>query len=103
MKISYNWLKQYINIDLPAEKVAEILTDTGLEVESVEHYESVKGSLSGLVVGEVKTCEKHPNADRLKVTTVDVGGPELLRIVCGAANVAQGQKVIVATEGTILY
>lgn len=103
MNISYNWLKQYLNIDLPKEEVSSILTSIGLEVESVETYETIKGGLEGFVVGEVKTCSKHPNADKLSVTTVDVGGPEVLPIVCGAPNVAAGQKVIVATVGTTIY
>ncbi len=103
MTISYNWLKAYLPITLPAEKVGEILTDTGLEVEGIEKVESVKGGLDGVVIGLVKTCVQHPNADRLKVTTVDVGQAELLQIVCGAPNVAVGQKVPVATVGTTLY
>ena len=103
MKISYNWLKQFINIDWDAEKTGELLTDLGLEVEGIESYQSVKGGLEGVVIGEVLTCEQHPNADRLKVTTVDVGGDEPLKIVCGAPNVAAGQKVPVATIGTTLY
>ncbi|MCL4140898.1 UNVERIFIED_CONTAM: hypothetical protein GTU68_000419 [Idotea baltica] len=103
MKISYNWLQQFLNIDLEVEKIGEILTDLGLEVEGVEKVESIKGSLEGIVVGEVLTCEKHPNADRLKVTTVDLGNGEPLQIVCGAPNVAAGQKVPVATVGTTLY
>jgi len=103
MKISYNWLKQFLEIDLEAEKVGEILTDLGLEVEGIETIESVKGSLKGIIVGEVLTCEKHPNADRLKVTTVDLGNGEPIQIVCGAPNVAVGQKVPVATVGTVLY
>ena len=103
MKISYNWLQQFLKIDLEAEQVAEILTDLGLEVEGIEKYESVKGSLDGVVVGEVLTCEQHPNADRLKVTTVDVGFDKPLSIVCGAPNVAAGQKVPVALIGTTLY
>lgn len=103
MNISYNWLKQYINIDLQAEEVGKILTSIGLEVEGIEPYETIKGGLEGFVVGEVKTCAKHPNADKLSVTTVDVGGPEVLPIVCGAPNVAAGQKVIVATVGTTIY
>ena len=90
MKISYNWLKQFINIDWDAEKTGELLTDLGLEVEGIESYQSVKGGLEGVVIGEVLTCEQHPNADRLKVTTVDVGGDEPLKIVCGAPNVAAG-------------
>ena len=97
MKISYNWLKEFLNIDLEAEKVSEILTDLGLEVEGIETIESVKGSLKGVVVGEVLSCEKHPNADRLKITTVDLGNGEPIQIVCGAPNVADGQKVPVAT------
>ena len=102
MKISYNWLKQYIDTDLTAEEMGKILTDTGLEVESIEKIEAVKGGLEGVVVGEVLTCEKHPDADKLKVTTVSIGG-EPLQIVCGAPNVAAGQKVIVATVGCTLY
>src|SRR5210317_2058925 len=103
MKISYNWLKQFLNIDWEAEKTGELLTDLGLEVEGIENYQSVKGGLEGVVIGEVLTCEQHPNADRLKVTTVDVGTSEPLKIVCGAPNVAVGQKVPVATVGTTLY
>ncbi len=103
MKISYNQLKQYINLELDYKETAKILTDIGLEVEGINKYESIKGSLGGLVIGEVKTCEKHPNADKLSVTKVDIGKEELLSIVCGAPNVAAGQKVIVATVGTILY
>ena len=103
MKISYNWLKEYVNIDLPAEEVARILTDTGLEVEGLEKVEAVKGGLKGVVVGEVVECERHPEADRLNVTKVNVGGKELLNIVCGAPNVAVGQKVVVATVGCTLY
>lgn len=103
MNISYNWLKSYINTDLDVTKLAAILTDIGLEVGSVEAVESVKGGLNGIVVGEVLTCEKHPNADKLSCTSVNVGGDEPLPIVCGAPNVAAGQKVIVATVGTTLY
>lgn len=103
MKISYNWLKQYVNCDLSAEDAGKYLTDCGLEVEGLEEFESVKGGLKGLVVGQVLTCEPHPDSDHLHVTTVDVGGETPLNIVCGAANVAQGQKVIVATIGTVLY
>ena len=103
MKISYNWLKQFINIDWTPEKTSELLTNLGLEVEGLEAYASIKGGLKGIVVGEVKTCEKHPNADRLKLTTVDVGDDQILKIVCGAPNVAVGQKVAVATIGTTLY
>ncbi len=103
MKISYNWLKEFLDIDLDVEKIGEILTDLGLEVEGIETFESVKGSLNGVVVGEVLSCEQHSNADRLKVTVVDLGNGELVQIVCGAPNVAKGQKVPVATIGTILY
>ena len=102
MKISYNWIRQYINTDLSPEEIGILLTDTGLEVEGIERIESVKGGLEGVFVGEVLTCDKHPDADRLKVTTVSIGG-EPLQIVCGAANVAVGQKVAVATVGTTLY
>ena len=103
MKISYRWLKRYLSLDLTPERVAEILTDTGLEVEGVEEVESVKGGLRGVVVGKVLTCEQHPNADRLRITTVDVGEGEPLQIVCGAPNVAAGQTVPVALVGTTLY
>lgn len=103
MNVSYNWLKRYINLDLPAEKVSETLTSIGLEVGSIEEVQSIKGGLEGLVIGEVLTCEEHPNSDHLHVTTVNVGQGEPLGIVCGAPNVAAGQKVVVATIGTILY
>lgn len=103
MKISYNWLKSYINTDLSPEKAGELLTGCGLEVEGIEKTESVKGGLQGVVIGEVKTCVKHPDADKLSITTVDVGAEELLHIVCGAPNVAAGQKVPVATIGTVIY
>lgn len=103
MKISYNWLKQFIKIDWNAEKTGELLTDLGLEIEGIEAYQSVKGGLEGVIIGEVLTCEQHPNADRLKVTTVNIGAKEPLHIVCGAPNVAAGQKVPVATIGTTLY
>ena len=103
MKISYNWLKEYIDIDLDATIVARYLTDTGLEVEGIEHVESVKGGLKGIVIGEVLTKEQHPNADRLSITTVNIGQEEALKIVCGAPNVEAGQKVPVATIGTVLY
>ena len=103
MKISYNWLQQFLKLDWESEKVGTLLTDLGLEVEGIETVESVKGSLKGVVVGEVLTCEKHPNADKLKLTTVDLGNDEPVQIVCGAPNVAAGQKVPVATVGTILY
>ena len=103
MKISYNWLKQFIKIDWKSEETAALLTDLGLEVEMVEKYQSVKGGLEGIVVGHVLTCVQHPDADRLKVTTVDLGDGIPLQIVCGAANVAADQKVLVATIGTTLY
>ncbi|AQS93319.1 phenylalanine--tRNA ligase subunit beta [Polaribacter sp. BM10] len=103
MKISYNWLKQFLQTDWDAVKTGELLTDLGLEVEGIETKESIKGSLKGIVVGEVLTCVQHPNADRLKVTTVDLGNGEPVQIVCGAPNVAAGQKVPVATIGTTLY
>ena len=103
MKISYNWLNTLINVNLSPEKIDELLTGTGLEVEGITQYNTIKGGLEGIVVGEVKTCIKHPNADKLSVTTVDVGGPELLHIVCGAPNVASGQKVLVATVGCTVH
>jgi phenylalanyl-tRNA synthetase beta chain len=103
MKISYKWLKELIEITETPEEIGKLLTATGLEVESIEEVESIKGGLKGVVIGEVLTCEKHPEADRLKLTTVDVGLAEPLSIVCGAANVAAGQKVIVATVGAVLY
>jgi len=103
MKISYNWLKQFLEIDLEIDYISELLTDLGLEVEGVEKIESIKGGLEGIVVGKVLTCEQHPNADKLKVTTVDIGQESPVQIVCGASNVAAGQKVPVATIGTILY
>ena len=103
MKISYNWLKQYIQCDLPAEELGKTLTGTGLEVEDTTRYESVKGGLKGVVVGKVLTCIDHPNSDHLHITTVDVGQAEPLHIVCGAPNVAAGQKVLVATIGCELW
>jgi len=104
MRISYNWLKQFIKTDLQSNEIADILTDLGLEVEGVDTFESLKGGLQGVVVGHVITCEKHPDADKLKITTVDIGdGNRPLQIVCGAPNVAVGQKVPVATIGTKLY
>ncbi len=103
MKISYNWIKDYLKIDLEPEKVSAILTAIGLEIEAMEEWESVKGGLEGVVIGEVLTCSKHPGADKLSVTTVDIGTGEPLKIVCGAPNVAAGQKVPVATTGTTVY
>ena len=102
MKISYNWIKQFLKIDLPPEQVSEILTNLGLEVEGITTFESVEGGLEGVIVGEVLQCSQHPNADRLWITEVDLG-TEKVTIVCGAPNVAQGQKVAVATVGTSLY
>ncbi|MBX9784550.1 MAG: phenylalanine--tRNA ligase subunit beta [Chitinophagaceae bacterium] len=103
MTISYNWLHQYLPLIIEPEKLSRILTSIGLEVESMEAYEEVKGGLKGLVIGEVLTCEKHPDADKLSLTTVNVGGAEPLQIVCGAPNVAVGQKAVVATVGTTIY
>jgi phenylalanyl-tRNA synthetase beta chain len=103
MIISYNWLCEYLPETIEPEKLSKILTSIGLEVESLHKYEAVKGGLNGLVIGEILTCEKHPDADKLKLTTVNIGAKENLRIVCGAANVAAGQKVVVATIGTTIY
>jgi phenylalanyl-tRNA synthetase beta chain len=103
MKISYNWIKDYLKIDLEPAKVAEILTAIGLEIEGMEEWVSVKGGLKGVVIGEVLTCKKHPAADKLSVTTVDIGGPQPLQIICGAPNVTAGQKVPVATIGTVVF
>ena len=103
MKISYNWLKQFIKIDWDAEKTGDLLTDLGLEIEGIETFESVPGGLKGIVVGHVLECDQHPNADRLKITKVDLGNGEVVQIVCGASNVAKDQKVPVATIGTLLY
>ena len=102
MKISYNWLQQFLKIDLPIEEISVLLTDLGLEVEGTQHFESIKGGLKGVIVGEVISCEQHPNADRLKKTEVHLGNNEIVPIVCGAPNVAKGQKVLVATVGTTL-
>ena len=103
MNISYNWLKQFLEVDWKPEETGELLTALGLEVEGISEFESVKGGLQGVVVGQVLTCVKHPNADRLSLTTVDIGEEKSLQIVCGAPNVAVGQKVAVATVGTTLY
>lgn len=103
MKISYNWLKQYINVDVEPDKVAKLLTGCGLEVESMESFQSVRGGLKGVVIGEVLTCVKHPNSDHLSITTVDAGYESPFHVVCGASNVAAGQKVALATIGTTLY
>jgi phenylalanyl-tRNA synthetase beta chain len=103
MTISYNWLCDYLPVKIEPERLSRILTSVGLEVENIEKYESVKGGLKGLVIGEVLECSPHPNADKLKLTRVNTGGPEPLSIVCGAANVAAGQKVVVAVPGTTIY
>ncbi len=103
MRISWNWLKRYADIDISPEMGAEILTSTGLETESVEHFEPVKGMLRGVVVGHVLSCDPHPDADRLRICNVDVGSEDPLWIVCGAPNVAAGQKVLVATVGSVLH
>jgi phenylalanyl-tRNA synthetase beta chain len=103
MTISYNWLSDYLPETIEPDKLSKILTSIGLEVESLEKYESIKGALAGLVIGEVLACTQHPNADKLKLTSVNVGGAEPLQIVCGANNVAAGQKVVVATAGTTIY
>lgn len=103
MTISYNWLQQYLPKQLSVEELSAILTSIGLEVEGTELVEAVKGGLKGLLIGEVLTCEQHPNADKLKKTTVNVGGDRALNIVCGAANVAAGQKVVVATVGCMVH
>ena len=103
MIISYNWLSEYLPEIIEPEKLSKILTSIGLEVESLHKYEAVKGGLNGLVIGEVMSCEKHPDSDKLKLTTVNIGTPEKLQIVCGAANVAVGQKVVVATIGSTIY
>src|SRR5690554_4060455 len=103
MKISYNWLKNYVKTDHSPQRLSEILTDTGLEVEGLNKVEAIKGGLAGVVVGEVTKCEPHENADKLNVTSVNIGEEGELQIVCGAPNVAKGQKVIVATVGCTLY
>ena len=104
MNISYNWLKEYLKFDLTPQQTSEVLTQIGLETESVEEVQTIKGGLKGLVIGEVLTCKDHPNSDHLHLTTVNIGdGNEPLNIVCGAPNVTAGQKVVVATVGTTLY
>lgn len=103
MNISYNWLKDYLDFDLQPDEVAAALTSIGLETGGVEEVQTIKGGLEGLVIGEVLTCEEHPNSNHLHITTVNVGGAEPLQIVCGAPNVAAGQKVVVAVNGTKLY
>lgn len=103
MHISFNWLREFTKTDLSATEVGTMLTDLGLEVEGIKHYQSIKGGLEGVVIGKVLSCEKHPNADKLKVTQVDIGESEPIQIVCGAPNVAAGQTVPVATVGTTLF
>jgi phenylalanyl-tRNA synthetase beta chain len=103
MKISHNWLREYLNFDIEPDELSTILTSIGLEVEGVEEWESVRGGMKGIIIGRVLTCEKHPDADRLSVTTVDTGGSEPLHIVCGAPNVAAGQVVAVALPGTVIF
>jgi len=103
MKIGYNWLKEFIPEIPNPQKVSDILTAVGLEVERLEKFEEIKGDLQGLLTGEVVECEKHPQADKLKVTKVDTGNSETLQIVCGAPNVAVGQKVVVAPVGCTIY
>jgi len=103
MTISYNWLCDYLPVKIEPERLSRILTSVGLEVEHIEKYESVKGGLKGLIIGEVLECTQHPNADKLRLTSVNVGGPQPLQIVCGASNVAAGQKVVVAIPGTTIY
>ncbi|MEQ9402791.1 MAG: phenylalanine--tRNA ligase subunit beta [Cyclobacteriaceae bacterium] len=103
MKISYNWLREYIDFDQSPEEISEILTQTGLEVEGIEQIEKIPGGLKGIVIGEVISCEQHPNADKLKITKVDIGADGLSDIVCGAPNVAAGQKVLVATVNSTIY
>ena len=103
MQISYNWLKRYIDIDFKPEMLGEMLTDLGLEVEGVEAYEKIPGNLEGLIVGEVMSVAKHPNADKLTLTEVDINNGEPLKIICGAPNVSVGQKVVVAQPGTTIF
>ena len=103
MKISNNWIKQFINLKESTEDTSKLLTELGLEVEGISNFESIKGGLRNIVIGKVLTCEKHPNADRLKVTTVDVGEEENIQIVCGAPNIELGQTVAVAMVGAKLY
>jgi phenylalanyl-tRNA synthetase beta chain len=103
MKISYNWLSQFIELEKSAAEIGNILTSTGLEVEAIEDFSEIKGNLDGFVIGEVLTCDSHPNADKLSLTTVDIGGGVIAPIVCGAKNVAKGQKVVVATIGATIH
>src|SRR5262245_59746717 len=103
MTISYNWLSEYLPQAIEPEKLSKILTSLGLEVESLNKYENIKGGLKGIVIGEVLSVEKHPNAEKLTLTTVNIGKDQPLQIVCGAPNVAVGQKVVVAPVGSTLY
>jgi len=103
MNVSYKWLKEYVDFDMTPQQVADALTSVGLEVDAIEEVQSIKGGLEGLVVGEVLTCEAHPNSDHMHVCKVNLGEGKEEQIVCGAPNVAAGQKVIVATLGTKLY
>ena len=103
MNISYKWLKEYVDFSLSPNEVADALTSIGLEVDGVEEVQAIKGGLRGLVVGHVLTCEPHPNSDHMHICSVDLGGEAPVQIVCGAHNVAAGQKVVVATLGTTLY
>ena len=103
MTISYNWLHDYLPVKIEPEKLSRILTSIGLEVESMELFEEVKGGFRGLVIGEVVECQKHPNADKLSLTKVDIGQDSMLSIVCGAPNIAKGQKVVVAPVGATIY
>ena len=103
MNISYNWLKDYLDLSLTPEEVSSALTSIGLETGGIEEVQAVKGGLEGLVIGKVLTCEAHPNSDHLHITTVDLGDGVPTQIVCGAPNVAAGQHVVVATIGTVLY
>ena len=103
MKISYNWLKQFVDIPYGPEELSKALTDCGLEVEHLAQWKSLEGGLEGVVIGKILTCEKHPNADRLSVTTVDAGDGVTRQIVCGAPNVAAGQTVVVALPGAKLF
>ena len=103
MKISYNWLKEYLDIDLSADEVSHLLTNIGLEVEGIETYESIAGGLEYVVIGEIIACEKHPDADKLKITKVDIGQGEALQIVCGAPNCRVGLKSPIALVGATLY
>ena len=103
MNISYKWLERYIAVDREPRELAATLTSTGLECDTVEEVESIRGGLRGIVIGKVLSCEAHPDSDHLHVTRVDLGGPEPVTIVCGAPNVAAGQTVVVATVGAVLY